>query len=249
MIGICIELKTECKHCGNPLMINALVENILCPACHKTNSFSVEAWHGLLDDGLEGIEAFKPGEGQPSSIFSGEYKYNMLFGRQEPRCRNCKQDIDVSKIEEYAQSGTVKCVKCSTNISVRKAPENVQKEIAGIKYLIGEDSDLISTHTGDKKLPNDTKPILFTCPSCAGNLEIDGSSRIINCKFCDSQIYLPDDLWLRMHPAEEVQRWYMMYDKVAAAVDKLLEWYYIPGFVIDKDGNCYVASGLSDSSS
>jgi hypothetical protein len=41
----------------------------------------------------------------------------------------------------------------------------------------------------------------------------------------------------------------MLYDEVTAKSDKLLEWYYIPGFVIDKDCNCYVASSLSDSSS
>ena len=249
MIGICVELKTECKHCGNPLMLNALENEILCPSCNKTNSFPDETWEGLLEDGFEKIDEFKPGEGQPSSIFRGEYKYNLLFGRQEPRCRNCKTGIDSTKIEEYAAQKIVKCSKCGFDIYIRKAPENVEKALVGVRYIIGEDKNMVAGGGPETKLPNDVKPVLFTCPSCAGNLAIDGSARMVVCKFCSSQIYLPDDLWARLHPADEIQRWYMLYDNVAAKVDKLLEWYYIPGFVIDKDCNCYVASGTSDRSS
>jgi len=61
MVGICIELKTECKHCGNPLMLNALVTDILCPSCNKINSFSIETWQGLLEDSFEKIGEFKLG--------------------------------------------------------------------------------------------------------------------------------------------------------------------------------------------
>jgi len=136
-----------------------------------------------------------------------------LYGRQEPRCRNCKQDIDVSKIGEYANQENVKCSKCSYDIYVRKVPENIAKELVGVKYLIGEDEDLISVHKTNGNLPDSVKPVLFTCPSCAGNLEIDGSSRMVICKFCSSQIYLPDDLWFRLHPAKTAERWYMMCDE------------------------------------
>lgn len=248
MIGICIELKTECLNCGNPLMLNALVDDFVCPSCNKKNNFTYENWAGLLDDSFENIGDFKPGEGQPSTIFRGQYRYNLLYGRQEPRCRNCKTNIDVSKIETYAKEGKTKCTKCSFDINVRTAPEEFAKQIAGVRYLIGEDADLIGGHSTTAPLPNSAKPVLFTCPSCAGNLEIDGSARMVVCKYCSSQIYLPDDLWARLHPAAETERWYILYDEVAAKVDKLPEWYYIPGFVIDKEGYCYICSGLSDRS-
>lgn len=95
------------------------------------------------------------------------------------------------------------------------------------------------------KLPSSSKPILFTCPSCAGNLEIDGTDRMISCKFCNSQIYLPDDLWFRLHPAKEVERWYMVLDENAVSLkDGLPEWYYLSDMISDKEGNVYFASAV-----
>ena len=50
MLGICIELKTTCKHCSSPLMLNAFTENVLCSSCNKYNYFDGEEWKNLLED-------------------------------------------------------------------------------------------------------------------------------------------------------------------------------------------------------
>jgi hypothetical protein len=241
MIGICFEIKTTCKYCEHPLMLNAYVEEIICSACNKTNSFSSDSWKNLLEDTFEGIDKLTPGEGQTTTSLGGEYNYNLIYGRQEPRCGNCKQSIDVSKIEEYSLSDGVKCLKCSHEIFIRKPVEFISKAFPLIKYLVGEDADLISEHPTTEPLPQSVKPVLFTCPSCGGNLEIDGKNRMLTCKFCSSQIYLPDDLWFRLHPSKEVQRWYVLYDNSSVS-NEFPGWYHIPGFTIDKDCNCYLAS-------
>ena len=114
-----------------------------------------------------------------------------------------------------------------------------------VRYLAAEDSDMFSVNPAGATLQNAAHPVLFTCPSCAGNLEIDGSSRMIKCKYCSSEIYLPDDLWFRLHPVKEVERWYAVFDEFSPE-EGLLDWYYIPGFVIDKQGICYVASSDDD---
>ncbi|MBY9000668.1 MAG: hypothetical protein KGD64_07125 [Candidatus Heimdallarchaeota archaeon] len=55
--------------------------------------------------------------------------------------------------------------------------------------------------------------IALTCPKCAGALIIDGKDRLVPCKYCGVNVYLPDDLWLRLHPVEVKSRWYLVYDK------------------------------------
>lgn len=41
--------------------------------------------------------------------------------------------------------------------------------------------------------------------------ELDGAKRIVHCGFCDSDIYLPDDLWLHFNPAIRRARWWMLF--------------------------------------
>lgn len=238
-------------------MLNAFTENILCSSCGKTNEFPAETWQSLLEDAVKEAPKFKIGEGQPSTIFKGEYNYSFVYGRQEPRCGKCKENIDVSKIEEYGSSGNITCVKCSNMIFIRKPSEMVSKMFSSVKYLIGEDDDLLSVNKSNEKLPSSAKPVLFTCPSCAGNLKIDGSDRMVTCQFCDSQIYLPDDLWFRLHPPKTVERWYMMVEPRSKSVQKdkggkpvieLPEWYYLSDITIDKEGNLYLASSVNGDS-
>lgn len=257
MIGICIELKTSCTHCSQALMLNAFTEDILCPNCNKTNTFDSETWGGLLDDAMNEAPRFQPGEGQPSTIMRGGYTYSLMYGRQEPRCGKCKQGVDAAKLEEYSTKGNIECTKCANPIFIRKPSELVANNFSTVKFLIGEDDDLLSVNKSDGTLPAAAKPVVFTCPSCAGGLRVDGTSRMIDCQFCDSQVYLPDDLWFRLHPPKIVERWYMMVEPEAKKKKKvkdaqgvvtevpeidLPEWYYISDSVCDKHGNLYFAT-------
>lgn len=245
MIGICFELKTTCKHCSSPIMINAFTDKILCPSCNKYNNFSQENLKNLLEDALKEAPDFKPGEGQPSTIMQGEYTYHLTYGRQDPRCGKCKTPLDMTKLEEYTAAGKAICSKCSNEIFVRKPSELVSSCFMQVKYLAGEDDDQLKFNPEPGKVPAASKPVLFTCPSCAGNLEIDGSDRMISCKFCNSQIYLPDDLWFRLHPAKEVSRWYIVIEDNAVPFEgKMPEWYYLSDIISDKQGNTYFATAV-----
>ncbi len=245
MIGICFELKTSCKHCSSPIMLNAFTEKILCPSCNKYNNFPEEEWQNLLEDAVKEAPDFKVGEGQPSTIMRGQYTYNLTYGRQDPRCGKCKTPIDLAKIGEYSSTGHVNCTKCQNEISVRKPSELVAACFPQVLFMAGEDEDQLKINPEAGKLPASSKPVLFTCPSCAGNLEIDGTDRMISCKFCSSQIYLPDDLWFRLHPAKEVERWYMVLDENTVSLkDGIPEWYYLSDMISDRDGNVYFASAV-----
>lgn len=243
MTGICIELKTSCGHCSSPLMLNAVTNDFICPACNKNNYFSDEDWQNLLDDAVKEGPGLNDGEGQPSTIMRGAYTYQLMYGKQQPRCGKCKTKIDVNKLEEYSAKSNYSCPKCSNEIFIRRTNDILQKEFSGIKFLVGEDDDMLKVNPVKGKLPSSAKPVLFTCPSCAGNLEIDGTDRMVSCKYCDSQIYLPDDLWLRLHPVKEVSRWYLVIDENALpAKGTMPEWYYLSDVLSDREGNTYFAT-------
>ncbi len=248
MINACVEIKTSCNKCGQPLPVNALVEKVICAACQTETDFPYKFWNeNLLGDAFEKIGDFKDGEGQPSTIFNSMGTFSLMYGRQNPRCGKCKTPLDLNKLEEYAKAGKSVCIKCQNEVSVRILPKEAQDTLIKIKYVIGEDKDLFSNRSGiQAALPNVSRPVIYTCPSCAGALEIDGTERMIKCKYCNSEIYLPDDLWLRLHPVKTMQRWYICFDEKKIN-DGLIEWYNLPDVTIDKTGNLFMAT-VDDSS-
>lgn len=246
MTSICVEIKTSCSHCGNALPLNALEEKIFCNSCQQMNDFPYELWKkSILDSALNEYSDLKEGEGQTQTVMTGASNFNIMYGVQKPRCQKCKTPVAPEHFFDYAQAGSKICEKCSNVISVRKLPDELMNTFEGISFIIGEDPDMFNHNEAGIKTPNAVKPILFTCPSCAGNLKVDGTSRVINCSYCNSEIYLPDDLWLRLHPVKTVERWYMVFDD-SFLKTKPLKWYYLSDVTTDKAGNLYLATADDD---
>jgi hypothetical protein len=59
----------------------------------------------------------------------------------------------------------------------------------------------------------------MACPQCNGGLTITPETpRTMTCAFCGVQVFLPDGLWLRLHPARKMRRWTLSF--VGALKDK-----------------------------
>ncbi len=57
------------------------------------------------------------------------------------------------------------------------------------------------------------KPIAIKCISCGAVLHIDSETpRNTTCVHCDTMQYLPDGLWLSLHPVKKAKAWYMHYE-------------------------------------
>ncbi|MCX5742221.1 MAG: hypothetical protein NT062_06975 [Proteobacteria bacterium] len=54
-----------------------------------------------------------------------------------------------------------------------------------------------------------SQPLLFACLGCGAGLKVDGSARVVACDYCHESCFLPDDLWLRMHPVTR-RRWLVL---------------------------------------
>ena len=233
-------MKTECTYCGNPLPINAFVDKIFCDKCNKDNVFDAKLWSSLLEDKLKDILGFEDSEGRNSKIMTGQYSFDMLYGRKNARCDSCKTDIPDDELNKFTDKGKYKCVKCSKDIFVRPATDLLKTMIQSAKFIVGEDENMLFPSTSKPLNQGSDKPIMFTCPSCAGNLEIDGKERIVECKFCQSKVYLPDDLWFSLHPVVAKGRWYIALDN-KVVTELLPAWDNVYDTVVDKDGNLYFA--------
>ena len=50
------------------------------------------------------------------------------------------------------------------------------------------------------------------CMKCHATLPVDGTKRLVECSYCTARNYLPDDLWLALHPAAKRESWFMLLD-------------------------------------
>ena len=57
------------------------------------------------------------------------------------------------------------------------------------------------------------RPVVMSCPKCSATLDLDEKSkRLTTCGDCGTDVYLPDDLWRRLHPVKQAERWYVEYE-------------------------------------
>jgi len=111
MISICFEIKTKCNFCGNPLPVNALVNDVFCSKCNKTNELNNDLWLSLLDDAVKETPDFDSKQAQTSTVFTGEFTFNYLFGKMNARCEKCKTKVDTNLIEGLLSKGIYECKK------------------------------------------------------------------------------------------------------------------------------------------
>jgi len=240
------ELLTACMNCGNPLLINAFTGTITCEHCRKENYISSKLWRSMVVNSMNDARKYNEGQKHSLKMFSGGYQITVTFGKRKSRCAKCQTMIPDTVYDSF-EGGDYKCTQCGNVILIRKPDNFVRQIVPSAVYIVAEDSGQLKTNFPGIEKPEAVKPVIFTCPACAANLEIDGTKRMIKCQYCEASVYLPDDLWLELHPARTVDRWYIINnensieEKQAADVTPLPEWYYLSDTAIDSKGNLYLA--------
>lgn len=239
MQGIAIELRTDCAACGQPLPMNAFADGFTCAACGRRTAFDDQRWTELLEDCVDEVGDLAAGEGTQRTIMSASGTFHLMFGNQEPRCGACKTTIP-DAAAELAPRGFTMCVGCGARITLRTAPPALAA--LGVVLVIGEAADQLGGHGG--AAPAASAPVVLYCAHCQAPLSVDGSARMVKCQYCAVDVYLPDAVWSRLHPVEQVARWYLglgsAADAAARAVTRF-KWYGVCDAVIDAHRFIYCA--------
>ncbi len=246
MIGICIQAGISCPSCENSIPLNALVPSIKCSSCGENQKLSLDNWKSILEDSIINAPAYEEGEGSSLSIF-GSYNYKVTYGRLSPRYDDTKDTIDIDTLLASIDKGSVLHPVSKAPTSVRRIPEQYGSAFQGVIAIVGEESSLLpGTHGKQPVKESSSNPVAFQCPNCAGNLTIDGTKRMVDCSFCDTQVYLPDDLWHTLHPVKKKKRWFLLFDELRRPVEWPRE---VWDAVRDDEGNFYFVIEPSHSES
>lgn len=201
-----LEISIKCPKCDQPVPLSGPLERVNCPHCQ--NDIEIphdDYWKDILKDVRESLSELAPGEGRNSTIF-GTVNTTMLYGREIPHCRKCKTKLELPA--DLSASAEISCPQCGVKVPLTPAPEWARRMDSKVLAFVGA---LIVDQSANKEIAV-SEPIIFLCPQCGGSLAIDGKERLVTCQFCKSRIYLPDDLWLILHPAKVKERWYAVFE-------------------------------------
>jgi DNA-directed RNA polymerase subunit RPC12/RpoP len=203
------KLRMECDECGSAVFLNGPVREVECRACRSRLKIDADTWQSLLEVEPEYVTALERGKHLTGSLASGGRKYVYYVSLEQPRCPGCKQELVLDAVDPAADR-TVGCPECGHVAATFPAPDWLRAELPRARQLFcaaaeGEDE-------AAEPEPAALKPVMMTCLHCGGTLEVTSETdRIVACQFCDTDHYLPDALWRRLHPLKKRTPWYLYF--------------------------------------
>jgi hypothetical protein len=213
--GIVFQVSLQCASCMQPVHVQGLAEQALCPACSKSLDLPREKWLGWFGPG-EVAEALGLGEGEARQVTSlGGSAAKYAYGHRMPRCQTCKVEVPPDRLPELAQAGFHTC-SCGERVRVREAPELARLLVPGARFAVNEGATADGSAAAEPSAS--AEPVLFACMGCGGSLTVDGRDRNLLCRFCGASNYLPDGLWLRLHPPQTVRTFFVVLERGGKSV-------------------------------
>ena len=212
--GYAIKLSVKCFNCMNFVHVQGLTTVAVCPSCMNEVELPQASWKKWFFQRLvREVPSLPTGEEKRCQWESAGEEVVIACGNRLPRCEECKADVDPQRLAEYAASGGLNC-ECGAHIRVRSATKIATEIIPGARWVVNEGNTGGSDHKDSKTL---SEPILFQCAACGAGLPVDGSERMVACGACGSSTYLPDGLWLRLHPVKTASTFFVVADPLPSA--------------------------------
>ena len=194
--GGCVTLRihVECERCAAPIPINGPAQRLVCKACLGENALPglVEALH----DASQSMRAL-----------GSRYDVTILE-EHRPQCVACDASISIDTAS--STTGVVPCARCGAGVPSYPAPAWLRATLPTAAWVFGGDPEVLPPESGVVlSIPErEAKPIAMACPQCSGGLTITkDNARIVPCRFCGVDVYLPDELWRRLHPVATKRAW------------------------------------------
>lgn len=183
-----------------PLPLPALTRRMFCHHCQTSiEADDVIAWlpSNFGDVFWGAISTWRPGERKKNHRIKSPMQAEAEI--REPTCRSCKATLTQATLGAALNAGTDATCACGEKTKIRHA-DPIAHAILPSAIAIVDEAPVVDAP------PPAAEPIYFSCLQCGAGLPIDGTQRVVTCKHCSGSSFLPDPLWLRMHPAAKM-RW------------------------------------------
>ena len=186
--------------CRRVVPVNGVAPSTACPDCNRRVSLS---WKKVLKQGhrttiLEDAAAqWKVGRSEKGG---GDGLRTQLERKAETRCRQCKRAFTSDELAAAVElRKPFVCPGCKAEVPLRKPPAILSQVCPPVRFLLYEQLVHLAPDVTDGTT-------VCTCAGCGAPLAVDGSSKTVECDYCERRNVLPDALMKRLRPiaAQEV---------------------------------------------
>ena len=199
-----LRILDKCPHCGAGLPVNGLLDTVLCGNCQKETNLRAGYWKAVLEDP---DNDYATGGGSYSLNFETDVRWKA----ERPACAKCGHELPVNDVPPGSMED-VACPSCGHGNSTYPAPEWLGDALPSARQVYCGERPA-GEGTGELEVDDGAKPVILSCPQCKGALKVTSrSDRLVPCEYCGSDVYLPNDLWKRLHPVKTSSTWYIRYE-------------------------------------
>jgi hypothetical protein len=216
-------LRTDCNACGQPVPLNGPAEHAHCDSCQKELPLPNRLWSAVLEELDEAHDRLADGSGKAGTRDVSGFSLHYSYRRTIPRCEKCQQPFATDRLAPGSARDFC-CVHCGDGASTAPAPAWLRALVPTATQIYSVDRGLAQAEgAGPAPAVADApRPVVMACPQCGGSLKLTSeAARLLPCQFCKTDVYLPDELWRRLHPARIAREWYVRFDgKTRAQLDE-----------------------------
>lgn len=208
--------RMECPRCGHPVPLSGPTQTTSCPTCLNEVDVPAGVWLELLDSQFDTLhERLRPGTTQAGTVEVRGLRVRFEVAKNRPVCEKCSAPFSVDALKGRTQDFS--CTHCGDRASTEPIPGWIRKMVPTAVQLYSIDPSEEKDGTLDAPAKG-AQPILLGCPSCGSSLTITGASeRLLPCNYCHKEVYLPDEVWRRLHPVKTAQPFYVRFDGVSSS--------------------------------
>lgn len=200
-----------CPHCGQPIPVNGPVTEIVCGSCRQKVPIPAESWREIVGEFDQDYAGLEPGSGNNSTVLGDlTLKYTSIrLPPPDPACPKCQTNWVVAEIQN-GTDGVITCKQCGRTSPVFPPPDWLAAAVPAARQIFfAEQRDAAGApDAGAAPDAEAARPIALTCPQCGGGLLVTAESeRTVRCKHCSVDVFLPDPVWLKLHPAKTAKFW------------------------------------------
>ncbi len=188
-----LKMEIRCPQCSQPVFINGPWQKAKCNSCLSAIPLAAGLW--------KSVAAAELGE----SVFPRYNGLTLEKSIRHPLCLDCGSELDTD--DAAGDDGAVKCTNCGRNHTSISPPKWFELTKYADRIFC---TDIDGEEKGENRDDVRMRPVSISCIKCGAPLDVTAETpRNARCSYCKTVQYLPDGLWLSMHPVKVKRPWYL----------------------------------------
>lgn len=204
-----VRLSFPCEACDSGIPVNGPVPLVKCARCLEvTRLEGARGWDKLLE---KRVFVAAARNGRPGETTRSESKHlNLTTTVRFPPCAACGKQHDHRRMKLAMMKRQPVTCGCGVELVLQHVPAAFAATHPWVKGFV--DADIFDESGAPHAAAVTGAPVVTACMKCQASLPIDGTRRLVECSYCSARNYLPDDLWLALHPALKRESWFVIFD-------------------------------------